>query len=70
MTALSQRDLLGIADLNQVEVEELLQMAAQLKSQQLKLQCNKVLGLLFKKASTRNQSQFYGCNVSIRRTGD
>ena len=58
MTALSQRDLLSIADLSGVEVEELLQMATKLKSQQLKLQCNKVLGLLFKKASTRTRVSF------------
>ena len=58
MTALSQRDLLSIADLSQVEVQELLQMATQLKSQQLKLRCNKVLGLLFSKASTRTRVSF------------
>ncbi len=58
MTALSQRDLLSVADLSAVEVEELLQMATQLKSQQLKLQCNKVLGLLFSKASTRTRVSF------------
>ena len=58
MTALSKRDLLSVADLSAVEVEELLQMATQLKSQQLKLQCNKVLGLLFKKASTRTRVSF------------
>ncbi|MEA5596287.1 ornithine carbamoyltransferase [Rivularia sp. UHCC 0363] len=58
MTALSQRDLLGIADLSAVEIKELLQMATQLKSQQLKLRCNKVLGLLFSKASTRTRVSF------------
>lgn len=58
MTALSQRDLLGIADLSAVEIEELLQMATQLKSQKLKLRCNKVLGLLFSKASTRTRVSF------------
>jgi ornithine carbamoyltransferase len=58
MTALSQRDLLSIADLSRVEVEELLQMATKLKSQQLKLRCNKVLGLLFSKASTRTRVSF------------
>ncbi|MGD1913704.1 MAG: ornithine carbamoyltransferase [Rivularia sp. (in: cyanobacteria)] len=58
MTALSQRDLLSVADLSSVEVEELLQMATQLKSQQLKLRCNKVLGLLFSKASTRTRVSF------------
>jgi len=58
MTALSQRDLLGIADLSAVEIKELLQMATQLKSQKLKLRCNKVLGLLFSKASTRTRVSF------------
>ena len=58
MTALSQRDLLSVADLSQVEVKELLQMATQLKSQELKLRCNKVLGLLFSKASTRTRVSF------------
>ena len=58
MTALSQRDFLSIADLSPVEVEELLQMATKLKSHQLKLRCNKVLGLLFSKASTRTRVSF------------
>ncbi|MEO0935053.1 MAG: ornithine carbamoyltransferase [Cyanobacteria bacterium J06641_2] len=58
MTALSQRDLLSIADLSPLEIEELLQMATQLKSKELKLHCNKVLGLLFSKASTRTRVSF------------
>lgn len=58
MTALSHRDLLSIADLNPKEIEELLQMATQLKSKELKLHSNKVLGLLFKKASTRTRVSF------------
>ena len=58
MTALSQRDLLSIADLSSLEIEELLQMATQLKSKELKLRCNKVLGLLFSKASTRTRVSF------------
>ena len=58
MTALSQRDFLSVADLSSVEVEQLLQMATQLKSQKLKLRCNKVLGLLFSKASTRTRVSF------------
>ncbi len=55
MAALNGRDLLSLADLSPREVQELLQMAIQLKSQKLKLQCNKVLGLLFSKASTRTR---------------
>ncbi|HCF26605.1 MAG TPA: ornithine carbamoyltransferase [Cyanobacteria bacterium UBA11049] len=58
MAALKGRDLLSLADLNAEEVQELLQLAAQLKSGQLKPQCNKVLGLLFYKASTRTRVSF------------
>ncbi|MFH7029290.1 MAG: ornithine carbamoyltransferase [Heteroscytonema crispum UTEX LB 1556] len=58
MAALIGRDLLSLADFSSTEVQELLQMAAQLKSQQLKLRCNKVLGLLFSKASTRTRVSF------------
>lgn len=58
MAALKGRDLLSLADLSALEVQELLQMAAQLKSGQMKLRCNKVLGLLFYKASTRTRVSF------------
>lgn len=58
MAVLSGRDLLSLADFSSSEVQQLLQMAAQLKSQKLKLQCNKVLGLLFSKASTRTRVSF------------
>lgn len=58
MAALIGRDLLSLADLSPTEVQELLQMATQLKSQELKLRCNKVLGLLFSKASTRTRVSF------------
>jgi len=58
MAALKGRDLLSLADLSADEVKELLQLAAHLKSRQLKLQCNKVLGLLFYKASTRTRVSF------------
>lgn len=57
MADLKGRDLLSLADLSAEEVQELLQLAAQLKSG-LKLQCNKVLGLLFYKASTRTRVSF------------
>ncbi|MBI1243215.1 MAG: ornithine carbamoyltransferase [Nostoc sp. RI_552] len=58
MAALIGRDLLSLADLSSQELEELLQLATQLKSQKLKLHCNKVLGLLFSKASTRTRVSF------------
>lgn len=58
MEALKGRDLLGIADLNTREIQELLSVAAQLKAGRLNLRCNKVLGLLFYKASTRTRVSF------------
>ncbi len=58
MAALKGRDLLSLADLSADEVQELLQLAAQLKSGQINLRCNKVLGLLFYKASTRTRVSF------------
>jgi ornithine carbamoyltransferase len=50
--------LLGLADLNANEIQELLDIAARLKARQLNLRCNKVLGLLFYKASTRTRVSF------------
>lgn len=58
MTGLKGRDLLSLADLSAAEVQEILRLAAQLKSGQLNLRCNKVLGLLFYKASTRTRVSF------------
>ena len=58
MAALKGRDLLSLADLSADEVQQLLQLAAQLKAGQLNLRCNKVLGLLFYKASTRTRVSF------------
>lgn len=58
MEALKGRDLLGVADLNTSEIHELLEVATKLKAHQLKLRCNKVLGLLFYKASTRTRVSF------------
>jgi ornithine carbamoyltransferase len=58
METLKGRDLLGLADLSTDETLELLQLAAQLKAGQLNLRCNKVLGLLFYKASTRTRVSF------------
>lgn len=58
MAALIGRDLLSLADLTSGELQELLELATELKSEKLKLHCNKVLGLLFSKASTRTRVSF------------
>ena len=58
MKQLKGRDLLGTADLNTKEITGLLNLARQLKSKELELECKKVLGLLFYKASTRTRVSF------------
>jgi ornithine carbamoyltransferase len=58
LEALKGRDLLSLADLNAEEIQGLLHLATQLKSGEVKLRCNKVLGLLFYKASTRTRVSF------------
>ena len=58
MAALKGRDLLSLTDLTSDEVTELLLLAAQLKSGQVNIRTNKVLGLLFYKASTRTRVSF------------
>ncbi|HEY9668214.1 MAG TPA: ornithine carbamoyltransferase [Coleofasciculaceae cyanobacterium] len=58
MESLKGRDFLGLADLSTDEIQELLQLAAQLKAGKLNLTCKKVLGLLFYKASTRTRVSF------------
>ncbi|MGL5793826.1 MAG: ornithine carbamoyltransferase [Waterburya sp.] len=58
MKQLQGRDLLGTADLTTKEITDLLELARQLKSQELIIQCKKVLGLLFYKASTRTRVSF------------
>ncbi|MBD1834180.1 ornithine carbamoyltransferase [Cyanobacteria bacterium FACHB-472] len=58
MEALKGRDLLSLADLSAEEIKELLHLAAGLKSHTVNLRCNKVLGLLFYKASTRTRVSF------------
>ena len=55
---LQGKDFLEIADLNAQEIHELLQLAAQLKSKQRSPHCDRVLGLLFYKASTRTRVSF------------
>ena len=58
MEALKGRDVLSLADLSSGEIEELLHLALQLKAGKINLRCNKVLGLLFYKASTRTRVSF------------
>ncbi|NET24491.1 ornithine carbamoyltransferase [Okeania sp. SIO1I7] len=58
MDSLKGRNLLSLADLSSDELKEILQLAAQLKSGKINLKCNKVLGLLFSKASTRTRVSF------------
>ncbi|AFY77978.1 ornithine carbamoyltransferase [Pleurocapsa sp. PCC 7327] len=55
---LKGRDILGIADLSAAEIKDLLQLAADLKSGNRSPVCNKILGLLFYKASTRTRVSF------------
>lgn len=59
MSNLKGRDLLSIADLNGVEMLELLSFAKQLKSREKQPDFSrKTLGLLFRKASTRTRVSF------------
>jgi len=58
METLKGRDLLSLADLSQEELLFLLDLGAKLKSGMVKLKRNKVLGLLFSKASTRTRVSF------------
>ena len=58
MEQLQGRDLLSIADLSSLELEELLQLAQQLKSGEIQPKCDRTLGLLFTKASTRTRVSF------------
>lgn len=58
MGALKGRDLLSMADLTADELYGLLQLAAELKAGKIHLRCQKILGLLFYKASTRTRVSF------------
>lgn len=58
MGAMKGRDLLSLADLTTEELRELLHLAAALKAGALKPKCEKILGLLFYKASTRTRVSF------------
>lgn len=58
MVNLKGRDLLSIADLSKDEIRTILDLAADLKSGKKEFRCNKTLGLLFYKASTRTRVSF------------
>ena len=58
MEQLQGRDLLSIADLSSSELQELLDLAQQLKSKKIQPKCDRTLGLLFSKASTRTRVSF------------
>ncbi len=55
---LQGKDVLSIADLNPQQIQDLLELATALKSEETKPVCNKILGLLFYKASTRTRVSF------------
>ena len=59
MAALKGRNLLSLADLSAEEMAHLIKIAAQIKSGKINPQCpQKILGLVFKKASTRTRVSF------------
>ncbi|ERT05034.1 ornithine carbamoyltransferase [Lyngbya aestuarii BL J] len=58
MESLKGRDFLSLADVSIDELYSLLELASQLKSGMVKVQRNKVLGLMFSKASTRTRVSF------------
>lgn len=64
--SLKGRDLLSFADLSANEAIALLDLASQLKSKTIAPRCDKVLGLLFQKASTRTRVSF---SVAIYQLG-
>jgi ornithine carbamoyltransferase len=58
VASLQGRDLLSMADLSTDELLGLLDLAAAMKAGKVNPRCNKVLGLLFQKASTRTRVSF------------
>lgn len=58
MGALKGRDLLSLADLAPAELHQVIDLAAQMKAGTIAPTCNKILGLVFYKASTRTRVSF------------
>jgi ornithine carbamoyltransferase len=65
MSGLIGRDLLSMADLSAAETIALLQLAADLKQGKIKPVCQKNLGLLFYKASTRTRVSFFAAMTQL-----
>ena len=65
MSGLIGRDLLSMADLSAKETIALLQLAADLKQGKIKPVCQKNLGLLFYKASTRTRVSFFAAMTQL-----
>jgi ornithine carbamoyltransferase len=64
--SLKGRDLLSVADLSANEAIALLELASQMKKKTIAPRCDRVLGLLFQKASTRTRVSF---SVAIYQLG-
>jgi len=58
MKNLKGKDFLGIGALNHQELQDLLDLASDLKMGKRAIACDKTLGLLFYKASTRTRVSF------------
>ncbi|WP_088892566.1 ornithine carbamoyltransferase [Leptolyngbya ohadii] len=58
VATLNGRDLLSMADLSVEELRDLLDLAIDLKAKKVNPRCDKILGLLFTKASTRTRVSF------------
>lgn len=65
MSGLQGRDLLSMTDLSAEETLALLQLATDLKQGKIKPVCQKNLGLLFYKASTRTRVSFFAAMTQL-----
>ncbi len=65
MNGLKGRDLLSMTDLSAEETLTLLELAADLKQGKIKPVCQKNLGLLFYKASTRTRVSFFAAMTQL-----